>query len=368
MGLPARSFKALWSFFCSTTFALKLLFFFVMLPSSRAEQNLSTNPKWNHAPRGEAVLIVKDNTGLVSKRIEGIRTVKVSPQGKIVVIHRDGVAALAPELVPENFLRGWNISIDEIRKKQQESQIVRASRTTIRSARLPYLFPWIWIPAPGFYFNENNPKRLAFDFHTLPWTQEDAKVMESFSQSITAFQLQDPSVQPWWALNDQERHYVRLSTEKVLLWDSGSDERIPAKHFSRLQEQQSEGWIQEALPRVEDFEVWRDVWSEFPLVEITDLLEKPEQFRDRTVRVRGRIGNINWKKGLEFFDLSDGVRNFRVMFTSLLQAAATERVLEERLQQLRSLPSDFSRDVTAVGEIGVEQGGRVFLDLIDFTF
>jgi len=318
--------------------------------------------------RGEAVLLVRQTEGFAARRLQGIRTVKVSPNGKIVVVHQDGVAALDPELVPENFLRGWNISPEEVKRIQEQAREEQMSRLQVRISALRDTLPWMWQPPPTLGKDFNSRNAQSFAFHSLPWTKEDEVALRALGENSSTSSRFNPEHLPWWDVADLSHLKNAPGISAALRMDSRFDVANLPETTGGFENQQTDNWLEEALPRAEGFEVWRDVWSEFPLVDIGELFARPEEYRDRMVRVRGRLGNVNWGRGLEFFDVSDGVRNFRVVFTSLIQAAAIEKGLQDRMQALRSLPSDFTRDVTVVGEVGVQQGGRVFLDLIDFTF
>jgi hypothetical protein len=317
---------------------------------------------------GDAVLLVREKEGFAARRLQGIRTVKISPNGRIVVVHLDGVAALDPELVPESFLRSWKISPDDVRQKQKQREAEQLARLEVRAAALRDSFPWMWQPSPVWGKKSTDTKHQPFGINSLPWTDEDENFRAHFSTRAGDFRAEDPAALSWWGLADVRSFQDVPADSAVLRVDSRMDVSNFSQRQAAREKQETDLWLEEALPRAEGFEVWRDVWSEFPLVEISELLTRPQEHLDRMVRVRGRLGNLSWGRGLEFFDISDGVRNFRVIFSSLLQASAIEKGLEDRMSLLRSMPADFSRDVTVVGEVGVEQGGRVFLDLIDFTF
>lgn len=96
------------------------------------------------------------------------------------------------------------------------------------------------------------------------------------------------------------------------------------------------------------------------------MVESPADYLDDMVRVRGLFGSPQRNNSGEYFTLREGGIELIVRYGSMLQAAAIQQGIEERLRALRALPGNFSREVTLVGEVSLDDSGQPVLDLIDF--
>ncbi len=302
---------------------------------------------------------MREEGGLTTRLFTNIRSVKASAKGRIVVVHGEGVAAVEPELVPESFLQAWGISVEGLRQAQRLAEEARVQRMAVHRAIPQSSFSWLALP---LYPHHQRDVVLS----SLPWGAEDESTCRRLTSS-GEISLGEGDF-PWMNIGqEQALKNFGLQARAVMRMDSRLDTVVTISSLmtdAAILAKSDDDWL-EALPRVEPFDVWRDVWSEFPFVEVAELRKAPADYLDDMVRVRGLFGmGPNDQPGESFTLLSTGAQ-LTVRYGSLVQAAAIKPGLVERLSALRALPRNFSREITIIGECTLDASGQPVLDLID---
>lgn len=309
----------------------------------------------------EALLIVRDDQGLAVSRFQDIRSVKISPKGRIVVVHRDGVAAVEPELVSESFLENWGLSLSDVRQAQLREEESRLKRFSVRRATPREALAWLKLPAPSL---RDSPP--AFWGH-IPWSEQDQAALGKL-RSVAEDLLVMRSF-PWWDFSPGRPENDGMArTRAVVRLDARFDSAVSVEKLmttAHEHSQDDEDWL-EALPRAAEFDVWRDVWTDFPLIRPGDILQNPADYLDTMIRIRGLLGPLPPGQASDGFCIREGEADLPVRYDSLIQAASVQQGLQQRIRALRDLPRNFSKTITIVGELSLDQAGRPVLDLIDF--